>query len=168
MNAHGNPPAQPSLPREVAGTVWRFLHGQVLITAILTAFHIVAFYLIGLPLWWLAGLVVGVLTLIPYFGFLVGAAVASLIALLAGGGLWDVVRLLLVMALAQGIEGLYLTPKILGRELNLNPLLVFSAVLVGLLFLGPLGAFLAAPALAILLIVWKRAKEHREARRGLS
>ena len=163
-----NPSAQPSLPREVAGTVWRFLHGQALITAILTVFHLVAFYIIDLPLWWLAGLVVGVLTLVPYFGFLVGAGLASLIALLAGGGLWDVVRLLVVMALAQGLEGLYLTPKILGRELNLNPLLVFAAVLLGLAFFGPLGAFLAAPAVAILLIVWKRTKAHRTARRGLS
>ncbi|MCB1022181.1 MAG: AI-2E family transporter [Acidobacteria bacterium] len=153
--------AHPSLPREVAGTLWRFLHGQALITAILTAFHTVAFYLIGLPAWWLAGPVVGLLTLVPYFGFLVGAGVACLVALLAGGGLWDVVRLLLVMAAGQALEGLYLTPKILGRELNLNPLLVFGAVLAGLLMFGPLGAFLAAPALAVFLIVWKHAKRRR-------
>jgi predicted PurR-regulated permease PerM len=159
---------QPSLPREIGGALWRFLHGQALIAAILTAFHLVAFYLIGLPLWWLAGLIVGALTLVPYFGFLVGAGAASLIALLAGGGLWDIVRLLVVMALAQALEGLYLTPKILGRELNLNPLLVFAAVLAGLMFFGPLGAFLAAPALAVFLIIWKRAKNHRTARGGLS
>ena len=167
MNTPPGSRAEVSLPREVAGTVWRFLHGQVLIAFILTVFHLVGFYIIELPLWWLAGLAVGVLTLVPYFGFLVGAALASLIALLAGGGLWDVVALLIVMALAQALEGLYLTPKILGRELNLNPLLVFASVLVGLFFFGPLGAFLAAPALAIALILWKRAKNHRAARRGV-
>jgi predicted PurR-regulated permease PerM len=164
------PERQPeiSLPREVGGTVWRFLYGQVLIASILTIFHLVGFYIIKLPLWWAAGLIVGALTIVPYFGFLVGAALASLIALLAGGGLWDVVALLIVMALAQALEGLYLTPKILGRELNLNPLLVFAAVLVGLLFFGPLGAFLAAPALAVALILWKRTKSRRAARRGVS
>jgi len=163
-----NASSQPSLPREVAGAVWRFLHGQTRIAAILTAFHLVAFYLIDLPLWWLSGLLVGSLTLVPYFGFLVGAGLASLISLLAGGGLWDVVRLLIVMALAQALEGLYLSPKILGRELNLHPLLVFVAVLAGLIFFGPLGAFLAAPALAVFLIVWKRAKQRRAVSRGLS
>ena len=155
---------EPSLPHEVGGALWRFVKGQAVIAAILTAFHLVGFYLIELPLWWLAGLTVGVLTLIPYFGFLVGAALASLFALLGGGGLWDVVRLLVVMAVAQAFEGLYLTPKILGRELNLNPLLVFGAVLAGLMFFGPLGAFLAAPALAVFLIIWKRTKRRRAAR----
>ncbi len=159
---------QPSLPREVGGALWRFLHGQARISAILTAFHLAGFYLIELPLWWLSGLIVGVLTLIPYFGFLVGAGLASLIALLAGGGLWDVVRLLVVMALAQALEGLYLTPRILGRELNLNPFLVFFAVLAGLMLFGPLGAFLAAPALAVVFILWKRAKSRRTPQGALS
>lgn len=168
MEPHAEQPAQRSLPREIAGALWRFLHGQALITSIQTLFHLVGFYLIGLPYWWASGLVVGMLTLAPYFGFLVGAGVASLIALLAGGGLWDVVRLLIVMALAQAFEGLYLGPKILGRELNLHPLLVFAAVLIGLTFFGPLGAFLAAPALAVFLIVWKRTKARRAVQRGLS
>jgi predicted PurR-regulated permease PerM len=168
MDARDRTTAEPSLLREVARAVWRFLHGQVLIAAILTAFHLVGFYVIHLPLWWLAGLLVGVLTLVPYFGFLVGAGLASLVALLGGGGLWDIVRLLIVMALAQALEGLYLTPKILGRELNLHPLLVFAGVLLGLMFFGPLGAFLAAPVLAVALIVWKRTKSRRAARGGLS
>ncbi len=163
-----NQPAEPSLPREVAGTLYRFLHGQAVITAILTVFHLIGFYLIGLPYWWASGLVVGMLSLAPYFGFLVGAGVASLIALLAGGDLWDVIGLLIVMALAQAVEGLYLTPKILGRELHLNPLLVFIAVIAGLMLFGPLGAFLAAPAVAIFLIVWKRAKARRRQRGELS
>ena len=168
MDAHPQRSAEPSLPREIGGTLWHFLYGHALIAGILTVFHLIGFYLIELPLWWLAGLIVGFLTLIPYFGFLVGAGLASLVALLAGGDLWDVVRLLVVMALGQALEGIYLTPKILGQKLNLNPLLVFAAVLVGLMFFGPLGAFLAAPALAVALIIWKRTKNRRVASGRLS
>lgn len=167
MGAHANETVEHSLPREVAGTLWRFLHGQALIAAILTVFHLVGFYLIGLPFWWASGLTVGALTLVPYIGFLAGAGVAILVTLLGSGGLWDVVGLLIVMALAQALEGLYLTPKILGRELRMHPLLVFVAVVAGLLMFGPLGAFLAAPAVAIALLVWKRVKKRRAAQRGL-
>ena len=158
-------PRPGSIVREVGGTLWRFTRGQAIISAILTAFHLAGFYAIGLPWWALSGLVVGVLTLIPYFGFMAGAVLAALFTLLAGGGLWDLVRMLLVMAAAQALEGLYLTPRILGRELNLHPLLVFAAVIVGLVFFGPLGAFLAAPAVAVALVLWRRASRSAAARR---
>jgi predicted PurR-regulated permease PerM len=146
------------LARESASTVVHFLRAQAVIAAILTAFHLLAFYLAELPLWWASGLLVGALTLIPVLGFFVGAIAGALITVLSGGDHWSVVRMLAVMAFAQGLETFYLTPKILGVRLRMHPALVFLVVLVGAIFFGPLGAFLAAPIPAIGLLVWRYGK----------
>lgn len=162
-----SPPARPASRRRGVGpllgesvsTLGNYLRGQAVIAAILTVFHMAAFYYAGLPLWWASGLLVGVLTLIPYLGFLVGAVGACLITVLAGGDHWSVVWLLGLMALGQMLEAFYLTPKILGRQLKMHPALVFLVVLLGAIFFGPLGAFLAAPAAAIALLAWRFGKE---------
>lgn len=135
-----------------------FLRAQALISLILTAFHLVCFYLAEIPLWWVSGLFVGALTLIPYLGFLVGAIAGSLLTVAAGGDHWMVVRLLAVMALGQALEGFYLTPKILGQGLKMHPVLVFCLVLVGAVMFGPIGAFLAAPLAAVALLWWRFGK----------
>ena len=147
------------LAKESASTVLRFLRGQAVIAAILTAFHLLAFDLAELPLWWASGLLVGVLTLIPFLGFFVGATAGALITVLAGGDHWALVRMLAVMALAQAFEAFYLTPKILGTRLKMHPALVFLVVLLGAIFFGPLGAFLAAPIAAVGLLIWRFGKQ---------
>ncbi len=161
-----SPPPPPAQRRRAIGplagetflTLGNYLRGQAVIALILTVFHLTAFYFAGLPLWWASGLLVGLLTLIPYLGFLVGAVGACLITVLAGGDRWAVVGLLGVMALGQMLETFYLTPKILGRHLKMHPALVFLVVLLGAIFFGPLGAFLAAPAAAIALLLWRFGK----------
>jgi len=158
MPTPSEPRTETALHREIGGTLWRFLTGRVLIALILTGVHLLAFWAVGLPWWGLSGVVVGALTLIPFLGFFVGAAVALLITVLAGGQLGDIVALMVVMTLAQLLEGAYLTPRILGRELNLHPALVFLAVIVGSLTFGPLGAFIAAPLAAVAALLWRRRK----------
>jgi len=163
METPPRPLVEPPLYREVSGKLWRFLTGRVLIAAILTVVHLLAFWAVGLPWWGLSGVVVGALTLVPVLGFFAGAAAALLITILAGGGLSHVVWLLVVMTLAQILEGAFLTPKILGRELDLHPALVFLAVIAGSLLFGPLGAFLAAPVAAIAALLWRRRKKQAPA-----
>jgi len=62
----------------------------------------------------------------------------------------------------QGVEGFYLTPKLLGRPLGLRPLLVFAALLVGSFFFGPIGFLLAVPVLAVALVFWRYFRERDE------
>ena len=66
---------------------------------------------------------------------------------------------LAVLAGAQLFEGLYLGPKILGKQLSLHPAVVFAAAILGGLAFGPLGAFLAAPLTATALALWRRAQK---------
>jgi predicted PurR-regulated permease PerM len=79
------------------------------------------------------------------------------LALVIGGyGLREVLLVLLLCGAVQISETFYLTPKILGRELQLHPLVVFAAVVAGALVLGPFGALVAAPLVAILLLIYRK------------
>jgi predicted PurR-regulated permease PerM len=63
---------------------------------------------------------------------------------------------LITYVVAQGLEGFYLTPKIMGRRLGLSPWIVFLAILVGGLVFGPLGVLFAAPVAAVVAVLWRR------------
>lgn len=147
-----------ALVGDVFWTLTHFLRGQIIIASILAAFHLAGFYLVQMPLWWFAGAVVGAFAVVPYIGFVAGALLATLIGALGGMTAGGLLQVWLVLAAGQILETFYLSPKVLGRRLNLNPFAVFAATLVGALFFGPLGAFLAAPAAAVALLVRRRWK----------
>ena len=77
-------------------------------------------------------------------------------AVISGHGFRQILFVLILYGAIQLLESFYLTPKILGKELKLNPLVVFVSVLLGALIFGPVGALVAAPLVAILLLIYRR------------
>jgi putative permease len=156
---------------DVMVKMWLRLGGYVrakliimLIVAILTY---VSLILIGVPYALLLSLLVGLGEIIPR----VGAWIAR-IPLLAIAALEGVPELGLTFAssvLIQNLEGSLITPFVQGESLEMHPLVVFIAVLVGAGLLGPAGAFVAVPAAAMiqvfleeLIIPWR----HRQLARA--
>ena len=78
-----------------------------------------------------------------------------LMSWIGGRSALEMCEVLGVWLLVQGIEGFYLTPKLLGKPLGLTPIAVFLAMALGSLVFGPIGLLLAVPALAVGL-VWLR------------
>jgi predicted PurR-regulated permease PerM len=151
------PPVQERpIATEIAHTVGAWIIGQLKISAILAIVYTAGFAICRLPLWWLIGPVCGALNLIPMAGPLIALLLAMLVALIADSGVNTWLGVIITFAAAQGLEGFYLTPKILGRRLSLKPWVVFLAVLFGGAFFGPLGIIFAAPVLAVVMIVWRR------------
>ncbi len=142
--------------RDVIVTLARYVRGQAVKAFWMTLYHIAAFWVIGLPWWWLAGLLVGALTALPMVGFIIGSMVPVGIAIGAGGGLKQVLYVLAVMIVGQAIETFYVGPKILGRELELSPFVVFAAVVLGTIFFGPLGAIFGAPVAAVAVMIYRK------------
>ena len=108
-----------------------------------------AFGAIGLPWWWAAGFVVGLLTALPVVGFLVGSVIPVGMAIGSGGGLKLVLCVLGVMIVGQALETFYIGPRVLGRELDISPFLVFAATMMGTIVLGPIGTIVAEHVAAI-------------------
>jgi predicted PurR-regulated permease PerM len=141
--------------RESVRVLGLYVKGQIVIVSIVTVLYAIGFGLAHVPLWFFFALIAGACNVIPRIGSLIGLGIVALAAYLPH---LDLKRLLIVFAVwvvVQGIEGFYLTPKILGKPLGLRPLAVFFALLAGSFLFGPIGFLLAVPVLAIANVFWR-------------
>lgn len=140
-----------------------FFRGQVLVAICDGIMYTIGFLIIGLPYAVLLGFIATFLTLIPYLGAIVTCAIALILAFVQSGSWWTPALVLAVFAVVQTLEGLVISPKIMGDRVGLHPLTIIIAVMAGTtVFGGILGGILAIPLTAVLRVVlaryiWKRA-----------
>ncbi len=143
---------------EINGYLINFFRGQLVVSLIDGALTAVGLLILGLDFALLIGLMVGVLGLIPFIGILLCWLPAVLIALVQWPGEWlypAVVTVIFIVV--QQIEGLFISPKIVGDSVGLHPLTVIVSMLGWSLLLGGLlGAILAVPLTATLKVLLKR------------
>lgn len=147
------------LAQEVVA-VWKaFFRGQLLLCLVVGVVVTITLAIVGLPYALLMGLIAGVLELIPNLGPTLAAVPAVLIALIRGPSylplspFWFAVLVAGLYILIQQVENNVLVPRIMGRSLNLHPLVVLIGILMGASLAGILGIFLAAPVLATLRVL---------------
>jgi predicted PurR-regulated permease PerM len=95
----------------------------------------------------------GLLSIVPYLGSIVGLAVAVGVALFQFGDILHVALVLVVFGVGQSLEGMVLTPKLVGDRIGLHPVTVIFAVLAGGQLFGFVGILLALPVAAALNVV---------------
>lgn len=129
-----------------------FIAGNFIIGLFMSAVSIAVFGFLGLPYFYFLGLLSGFLSLMPYLGVIL-AAVPPLAAGL--GSLSDTGMIIVVLT----VLGLHLFsmnvlyPKVIGKRLQLNPLLVTISLLVWGWIWGALGLILAVPVMGVIKIV---------------
>jgi predicted PurR-regulated permease PerM len=131
---------------------------QVKIVAILTGIYAAGFAISRVPWWFVVAVVCGLLNFIPFAGPAIALVLVLLVTWLARQDMIPVLGALVTYVVAQGFEGFYLTPKIMGSRLGLPPWLVFVAILAGGFLFGPLGVLFAAPVAAVAAILWRRGR----------
>ena len=143
--------------RAINGYLFVFFRSQVLVALCDGALYTLGFLIIGLPYSFLLGLMSTVLTMIPFLGAMATCVTALLIAFAATGS-WELPALVLgVFAIVQSIEGLVISPKIMGDRVGLHPLTIIIAVMAGTTLLGGvLGGVLAIPLTAALRVIMFR------------
>jgi predicted PurR-regulated permease PerM len=99
------------------------------------------------------GFLSGTLTMIPYVGITIGAALPTLVALVTKDSGWYAVGVIAVHSVVQFLEGNFITPKITGSKISINALAAIVALLVGGKIWGIAGMILAVPAVGILKIL---------------
>jgi predicted PurR-regulated permease PerM len=107
---------------------------------------------IDLPFWLLIGIIAGFLNLIPFLGPVVGGALAALVALL-NADIWQAIWAVAIMILVQQIDNHLITPMIQRARVNLSPLVIVLALIIGGSLAGLLGVLVAIPATAAVRIV---------------
>jgi HAD superfamily hydrolase (TIGR01509 family) len=145
--------------REEINRVWKaFFRGQLLLGIIIGVVVWLAMIAVGLPNAGLMGLLAGLLEVIPTFGPVLATIPALLVAFFLGStylplsNFWFAVLVLGIYTLIQQLENAYLVPRIMGRRLQLHPVVVFIGVLAGGLLFGALGVLLAAPIIGTLRV----------------
>jgi len=145
---------------DVYRTVGGYVTGNLLISLIAGISSGVMLWIVGVPYAVALGLVVALLDLIPLAGATIAAIIVVLVAIAASGtGAAIVVGIFFL--LYQQLENHLIQPLVYGRTVQLSPLAVLVAVLVGAEIAGVLGALGAIPiagALQVVLVDWRRHK----------
>ena len=115
----------------------------------------------GMPNPFLWGTMAGVLNFIPYLGSTVTLIVLTVVAIVSFEGLGRVIAVAGSYVALATIEGQFVQPLLVGRRLQLNPMLVFLALWFGGLFWGVAGIILATPTLVALKVVAENASAGR-------
>lgn len=131
------------------------VRGQLIVALVLGLFYGTALSLSGLQLGFLIGLVTGILSIIPMVGFLIGLAIASVVAMLQYqfGSFEPYIILGAIFIAGQILEGFYLTPKLLGKKVGLHPVWVVFALMAGGHILGLLGMLIALPIAIVVQVI---------------
>jgi len=125
---------------------------------LMSAYYVLVLYLVGLEFALPIGIVAGMLVFVPYLGMIAGLILATLAAAMQFTELSNVVLVWAVFGAGQLIEGMVITPWLVGERIGLHPLAVIFALLAfGQLF-GFFGLLLALPLSAILLVALRYAR----------
>ncbi len=153
----GIEPTVSKLTKEIDEVLGAFIRGQFMVMMALGLIYTCGLWAIGLDLAFAIGMLAGLLSIVPYLGTLVGV-VAALIA--ASFQFQDVIHPLLALAVfgvGQTLEGMVLTPKLVGDKVGLHPVVVIFAVLAGGQLFGFLGILLALPVASALNVLLRYA-----------
>ncbi len=139
-----------------------FFRGQVLVALCDAVLYTIGFLIIGVNYAFLLGFAAVFLTMIPFLGAIVICITALTLAFVQYGDWPHPALVLLVFGVVQSLEGLFISPKIMGHRVGLHPLAIIIAVMTGTTLLGGLlGGVLAIPLAAALRVlmfryVWKK------------
>ena len=146
-------PTVAHLARESDKVLGAFVRGQLLVMLALGIFYGAGLALVGLSVGPLIGMIAGLLSFVPYLGFIIGFG-AAVIAVLVQYGDWAHLLLVCgVFVVGQLLEGYVLVPKLVGDKIGLHPVAVIFAVLAGGYLFGFLGVLLALPAASVILVL---------------
>jgi len=141
-----------ALLREVDAVLAEFLRGQLTVILLMSVYYVLALWLARLEFALPIGLITGLLVFIPYVGALAGFVLGSIAALMQFDSLWGVAWVWLAFGVGQALEGMAVTPLLVGERIGLHPVAVIFALLAFGQVFGFFGVLLALPASAALLV----------------
>jgi len=137
-----------------------FLRGQLTVMVALATIYIIGLWILGLDLAFLIGMFAGVVSFVPYLGFIVGILLAGIAAFMQFGDFMHLIGVVAVFSVGQMIEGMVLTPLLVGDKIGLHPVAVIFAVMAGGQLFGFTGILLALPVAAVVMVLLRYAHDY--------
>ncbi|HEU4751375.1 MAG TPA: AI-2E family transporter [Acidimicrobiia bacterium] len=138
--------------RQVTTALGSFVRGQLLVAFIVGVASSIGLYFLDLPFWAIIGILSGVLNLVPFAGPIVGGALAALVALLDGSVTKALLAVVIFTAIQQ-TDNHIITPLVQRARVQLSPLVIVLALIVGGALAGLLGVLVAVPLTAAIRII---------------
>jgi predicted PurR-regulated permease PerM len=144
--------------KDVDESLGGYIRGQLFVCVIIGTLSAILFWIFDLKYPLILGLIIAITNVIPYFGPIIGAVPAIVIAATISGKM-VFITVVIVFGL-QFIEGNILSPYIVGKSLHMHPLMIMAALTGGGEIGGIIGMIVAVPTLAILKVGIIHAKDH--------
>ena len=137
-----------------------FMHGQLLVMAGLGLVYSIGLWIVGLDTALLIGMIAGLVSFVPYLGFILGMVMAGVAAIVQFHEVMPLIYVLMVFGVGQLLESFVLTPYLMGDRIGLHPVTVIFAVMAGGQLFGFIGVLLALPAAAVIMVMLRHLHEH--------
>lgn len=139
-----------SMIHQVQNLSQRYFYGLLLVMLILGVLNSTGLWLIGIqyPFFW--GFLGAVLAIVPYIGTTLGGTFPFIFSLATTDTWWQPLAVVLLYVTIQSVEGNFITPKVVGSSVKINPLAAIVALIVGGSIWGIAGLVLALPMVATL------------------
>jgi len=144
--------------QDAVGAMRGYFRGTTITGLVVATCIGLAMWIMGVPLAGTVAVVTFLTCYIPFFGAIISGAFAFMIAL-GSAGLPTAVTLLVVVLITQNVLQTVINARVMGDSLNLHPLVVLVATMMGSIFGGLLGAALGAPLAALFVNAGRRLSE---------
>ncbi|QHL86307.1 AI-2E family transporter [Nibribacter ruber] len=133
--------------------VQSYISGLVIVIVIVAILNSIGLFIMGIEYAIFFGAFASVLTVIPYIGIMLGAALPALYVLVNTGSVTTMLIVVAIFAFVQFLEGNFITPNIVGSKVSINPFAAIIALIVGGEVWGAAGMILSIPLIAILKVL---------------
>jgi len=148
------------LTSKVQTLIARWMLGQLILSGFIFLLTFIGLTLLGVKFALALALLAGLLELVPYLGPVLSAIPAAFVAFVQAPTLALFVIVLYIIV--QQVENYVLVPKIMGRTIGANPLIILVAVLAGFNIAGIIGMLLAVPIVAAVSVLIRELKASPE------
>ncbi len=142
--------------QEIDEVLSGFVRGQLMVATLMSGLYTVGLFLCGTPMSLFIGPLAGYANLVPYLGLAVGFVPAAALTFLQHQDILSVLGVVIVFAVVQALEGMVITPRVVGDRIGLHPVVIMLAVLIGGELFGFVGVLLGVPAAAVLNVLRRR------------
>lgn len=137
--------------KEMNKQISSYIRGQIVVSMCIGILMFIGFVIIGLEYAPVLALIAGFTSVVPYLGPAIAITPALIIAIVTSP--YMLLKLIIVWTIVQLIEGKFISPQIMGRNLHIHPItIIFIIILAGNLF-GFIGILLAIPGYAVLKVI---------------
>ncbi len=141
---------------EIDQVLSRFVRGQLVVAGLMGTMYSIGLFLCDTPMSLSLGMMAGLVNLVPYLGLVLGFVPSALLTFMHTQEWVPVLAVAGVFGVVQALEGMVITPRVVGDNIGLHPVAVILAVLLGGELFGLAGMILGVPGVAVLNVLMSR------------